>query len=67
VYITVDPDRHKPQRWPLLPLADWTAGKIPVCVIDHHGKVTIEGQIDPVIVHGDKPDRGAKTGAQLIG
>ena len=68
VYITVDPDRHKPQRWPLLPLADWRAGKIPVCVIDHHGKVTIEGQIDPVIVHGDKPEAASsKTGEQLIG
>ena len=66
-YITVDPDRHKPQRWPLLPLADWRAGKIPVCVIDHHGRVTIEGQIDPVIVHGNKPDQQALTGQQLIG
>lgn len=67
-YITVDPDRHKPQRWPLLPLADWKAGKIPVCVIDHHGKVTIEGQIDPVIVHGTQPG-GDKTpsGTELIG
>ena len=67
-YITVDPDRHKPQRWPLLPLADWKAGKIPVCVIDHHGKVTIEGQIDPVIVHGNSPDPDATpSGTQLIG
>jgi xylan 1,4-beta-xylosidase len=67
-YITVDPDRHKPQRWPLLPLADWKAGKIPVCVIDHHGRVSIEGQIDPVIVHGNKPDRDpTPDGTQLIG
>ncbi len=67
-YITVDPDRHKPQRWPLLPLADWKAGKIPVCVIDHHGRVTIEGQIDPVIVHGNKPDADKTTGGgQMIG
>lgn len=67
-YITVDPDRHKPQRWPLLPLADWKAGKIPVCVIDHNGKVTIEGQIDPVIVHGNRPDPDATpSGGQLIG
>ncbi len=66
-YITVDPDRHKPQRWPLLPLADWKAGKIPVCVIDHHGKVTIEGQIDPVIVHGNKPADAPGSGPQLIG
>ncbi len=67
-YITVDPDRHKPQRWPLLPLADWRAGKIPVCVIDHHGRVTIEGQIDPVIVHGDTVDPdNTPSGAELIG
>jgi xylan 1,4-beta-xylosidase len=67
-YITVEPDRHKPQRWPLLPLADWTAGKIPVCVIDHNGRVTIEGQIDPVIVHGPQPDPDATpSGTQLIG
>ncbi len=66
-YITVDPDRHKPQRWPLLPLADWKAGKIPVCVIDHEGKVTIEGQIDPVIIHGNPPEKQNLTGQQLIG
>lgn len=56
-YITVEPDRHHRQRWPLLPLADWKAGKIPVCVVDHLGKVTIEGAIDPVIIHGDEPKR----------
>jgi xylan 1,4-beta-xylosidase len=67
-YITVDPDRHKPQRWPLLPLADWKAGKIPVCVIDHKGRVAIEGQIDPVIVHGAQPDNDTTpSGTQLIG
>ncbi len=67
-YITVDPDRHKPQRWPLFPLADWRAGKIPVCVIDHKGRVTIEGQIDPVIVHGNSPDNDSTpSGTQLIG
>ncbi len=67
-YITVDPDRHKPQRWPLLPLADWKAGKIPVCVIDHKGRVTIEGQIDPVIVHGNQPDPDpTPSGTRLIG
>jgi xylan 1,4-beta-xylosidase len=66
-YITVDPDRHKPQRWPLFPLADWRAGKIPVCVIDHKGRVTIEGQIDPVIVHGNQPDNNTPSGTQLIG
>ena len=48
--ISVDPDRHLNQRLPLLPLADWKAGKIPVCVVDASGKVTIEGQIDPVTI-----------------
>jgi hypothetical protein len=66
VYITVDPDRHLPQRWPLLPLADWTVGKIPVCVVDSKGEVTIEGQNDPIIVHGNQPADTA-TGKQVIG
>ena len=48
--ISVDPDRHINQRLPLLPLADWKAGKIPVCVVDATGRVTIEGQIDPVTI-----------------
>jgi len=52
--ISVDPKRHYPQRWPLLALADWKAGKIPVCVVDTQGKVTIEGESDPIIVHGDQ-------------
>lgn len=56
-YITVDPDRSHRQRWPLLPLADWKAGKVPVCVVDSKGGVTIEGAIDPVIIHGDQPRR----------
>lgn len=66
VYITVDPDRNRPQRWPLLPLADWRAGKIPVCVVDERGQVTIEGKIDPVIVHGSDPTANT-TDAGLIG
>jgi len=66
VYITVDPDRHAPQRWPLLPLADWEVGKIPVCVVDHHGQVTIEGQNDPIIVHGNERSDKA-TGTGVIG
>ena len=49
-YYAVDPDRHRPQRWPLLPLADWEAGKIPVCVVHEDGRVTIEGEIEPVKV-----------------
>lgn len=51
--ISVEPDRELPQRWPLLPLGDWRAGKIPVCVVDAKGHVTIECEIDPVIIHGD--------------
>ncbi|MFP4144110.1 MAG: glutaminase domain-containing protein [Phycisphaeraceae bacterium] len=55
-YITVEPDRDRPQRWPLLPLADWKAGKIPVCVVSPAGRVTIEGEIDPIVVHGETPE-----------
>lgn len=67
-YITVNPDRHTPQRWPLLALADWQAGKIPVCVVDEHGKVSIEAPTDPVIIHGqeDDPD-GSISGIEFIG
>ncbi len=50
--ISVEPDTTVPQRWPLLPLADWKAGRIPVCVVDEDGCVTIENESDPVIVHG---------------
>ena len=60
--IRVDPERHYPQRWPLLALADWKAGKIPVCVVDDQGKVTIEGESDPIIIHGDQT-----TSPQVIG
>ncbi|MEM9251812.1 MAG: hypothetical protein AAGB29_05635, partial [Planctomycetota bacterium] len=41
-YITVDPQRASSARWPLLPLADWRAGKVPVCVVDAAGGVSIE-------------------------
>ncbi|MCC7147183.1 MAG: DUF4965 domain-containing protein [Phycisphaeraceae bacterium] len=51
--VTVAPHRHHPQRWPLLPLADWQARKIPVCVVDAEGRVTIECETDPVIVRGE--------------
>ncbi len=51
--IGVTPDRGWPQRWPLLPLGDWRAGKIPVCVVSAKGIVSIECEIDPVIVHSD--------------
>lgn len=48
--ITVDPDRDAPARWPLLPLADWKANKVPVCVVHDDGRVTIECETDPVVV-----------------
>ncbi|MDX1564972.1 MAG: hypothetical protein R3236_06175, partial [Phycisphaeraceae bacterium] len=50
--IVVDPDRGIPGRWPLLPLADWKAGKIPVCVVNDDGRVFVESEADPVIIHG---------------
>ncbi len=49
--ISVEPNRHFAKRWPLLPLADWKAGRIPVCVVDATGRVSIESQSDPVIIH----------------
>ena len=51
VLLSVKPDRHTAQRWPLLPLADWQAGKVPVCVVHPDGEVRIEGETDPVIIH----------------
>ncbi|MFG0248841.1 MAG: glutaminase domain-containing protein [Phycisphaeraceae bacterium JB051] len=62
--ISVDPDHGYAQRWPLLPLADWKAGKIPVCVVDCGGdeevcRVVIETQLESVIIRGQ--DEG-KTG-----
>jgi hypothetical protein len=54
--LAVDPDRTRPQRWPLLPLADWEAGKIPVCVVDGQGRVHIESEIEPVQVRGRAPE-----------
>ena len=50
--ISIDPVRNYCQRWPLLPLADWQARKIPVCVVDSARHVTIENDIDPVFVRG---------------
>ncbi len=60
--ISVEPRRDGAQRWPLLPLADWKAGKIPVCVVASNGNIAIEGESDPIIVHG-----GQSTTAQVIG
>ena len=65
-YITVDPNRSIPQRWPLLPLADWAARKIPVCVVGNDGRVTIEAPTDPVIVHGKDPGQTV-SGLEMIG
>ena len=53
-YITIDPDRRTPARWPLLPLADWKAGKVPIAVVDGRGQVMIECEIDPIIIHGQE-------------
>ena len=65
-YITVEPDRHMPQRWPLLPLADWAARKIPVCVVRPDGTVRIESPTDPVIIHGADPGQSV-SGLEMIG
>ncbi|MEX2213341.1 MAG: DUF4965 domain-containing protein [Phycisphaeraceae bacterium] len=54
--ITVQPDRNMNQRYPLLPLADWKAGKIPTCVVDTNGRVSIESAIDEVVVEGGGGD-----------
>lgn len=60
--ISVEPDRHFRQRWPLLPLADWKAGKVPVCVVDIDQSVRIEGAVDPIIVRGQTVEQ-----TELIG
>ncbi|MGB0768670.1 MAG: glutaminase domain-containing protein [Phycisphaeraceae bacterium] len=55
-YITIDPDRTRAARWPLMPLADWKAGKVPIAVVTEDGKVRIESELDQIIIHGqDKP------------
>lgn len=56
--ISVEPETTHPQRWPLLPLADWKAGKIPICVVDANGRVYIESEIDPVIIRGNESKSG---------
>ncbi|MCC7205215.1 MAG: DUF4965 domain-containing protein [Phycisphaeraceae bacterium] len=61
-HITVNPVRHIPQRWPLFALADWKARKIPVCVVDVRGKVSIEGQTDPVVIRGDSVEEAGVIG-----
>jgi hypothetical protein len=66
-YVTVEPDRHMPQRWPLLPLADWTAGRVPVCVVAADGRVSIEAPTDPVIVHSDEDSEDTISGLEFIG
>ncbi|MAE61357.1 MAG: hypothetical protein CMJ49_08390 [Planctomycetaceae bacterium] len=52
----VNPDRYRHQRWPLLPLADWAAGKIPICVVNYDGTVTIEGELEDVTLRGEPHD-----------
>ena len=48
--VTVDPDRNGPQRWPLFPLADWSNGWVPVCVVEADGSVWIDAPTEPVKV-----------------
>ncbi|MCC6581170.1 MAG: DUF4965 domain-containing protein [Phycisphaeraceae bacterium] len=62
--IRVDPDRHYAQRWPLLPLADWKAGKIPVCVVDGRSghRVFIENDVESVIIKGQHDDAAGLIG-----
>jgi len=58
--ISICPDRYRNSRWPLLPLADWAAGKIPVCVVDGEGQVTIEGELEEVLICGPDASRVAE-------
>ncbi|MCC5827832.1 MAG: DUF4965 domain-containing protein [Phycisphaeraceae bacterium] len=53
--IRVNPDPSIPQRWPLFPLADWAIGRIPICVVDHKGNISIEAEIDPIKIGADEP------------
>jgi hypothetical protein len=65
-YITLEPERHAAARWPLLALADWKAGKVPVCVVNDAGQTRIESATDPVILHGSDPDQSV-SGVTVIG
>jgi len=66
-YITVEPQTDTPQRWPLLPLADWHAGRVPVCVVDVHGRASIEAETDRVIIHGQDAEADTGAAAGMIG
>lgn len=66
-YITVEPETDTPQRWPLLPLADWQAGRVPVCVVGLDGRVSIEAETDRVIIHGQDTATDAGAAAGMIG
>ncbi len=62
---TLKPDRTYAQRWPLLPLADWKAGKIPICVVEVNAdgsRVLIENEMDPVTVLTPNVEGGATIG-----
>ncbi|MEM7681933.1 MAG: DUF4965 domain-containing protein [Planctomycetota bacterium] len=66
--ISIDPDRSAPSRWPLLPLADWKAGKVPVSVVDRNGRATLECEIEAVEIRGLSPEGAApRTTGGLIG
>lgn len=54
--VTIDPPRNMPQRWPLLALADWKAGKVPVCVVDSEGEVSVENETDPIVMLGSETE-----------
>ena len=60
--ISVGPDDAYPQRWPLLPLADWSLGRIPACVVDHDGRITVEGETDPVRIRNEDEKAARYTG-----
>lgn len=66
-HVSVNPTRHMPQRWPLFALADWKARKIPVCVVDSAGRVTIEGETDPVVVRSESAARPSPSSSRPMG
>ncbi|MEM6749760.1 MAG: DUF4965 domain-containing protein [Planctomycetota bacterium] len=65
--ISIDPNRSAPSRWPLLPLADWKAGKVPVSVVDGNGRATLECEIEAVEILGEAPGAEPRVAGGLIG
>lgn len=64
--ISINPERKPPQRWPLFPLADWPAHKIPICVVDLRGNVLIEGQTDPVTIHDPRRESAGHEDSSVV-